>query len=132
MAEAIGIITIPVKVLTPVVAVVAAVNGVVPEEVFPIIKVVVFAVSNSRERTNNFSIQNFFIGRGGGSGGDSFRDNDDRGKFHLKKSYFYNARFLFSGGSYQGSRGGSYHSNRDGAYRGASRGNGGSSNYSPY
>jgi hypothetical protein len=59
VAEVIGIITIPVKVLTPVVAVVAAVNGVVPEEVFPIIKVVVFVVSNSRERTNNFSIQNF-------------------------------------------------------------------------
>jgi len=45
-----------------------------------------------------------FRSRGGGS--DSFRDNDDRG--------------------------GSYRGNRDGQYRGASRGNNGSSNYSPY
>jgi len=45
-------------------------------------------------------------GGSGGGGSDNFRDGGDRG------------------GSYRGSR--------DGQYRGASRGNGGSSNYSPY
>jgi len=44
---------------------------------------------------------------------------------------FYLSPF-FSGGSYRGGQGGSYRGNRDGAYRGASRGTGGSSNYSPY
>jgi len=56
-----------------------------------------------------------FRSRGGGSGGDSFRDSDDRG------------------GSYRGNQGVAYRGgNRNGSYRGASHGNSGSSNYSPY
>jgi len=60
----------------------------------------------------------FSDNRGGGfrsQGGDSYRDNDDRG------------------GSYRDNRGGSFGGDRGGSsYRGASRGNGGSSNYAPY
>jgi hypothetical protein len=88
--EAIGIITILVKVLISIV-----IDGVIPEEEdFPIIEVKVFAVSYSSEKKSIYRYK-IFIGRGGGSGGDSFRDSDDRGIFQLNKRNFFNYLFFF-------------------------------------